>query len=158
MQLRYFYTLILFLCTVNPALSVDAEWYVAVYGENFQLVDGASATPAVPAGVFLEQSFVGKVMYVRSQEYYELDQFRPNNPTDTSNSISTATESADASMVASESPSEVPQNTEFGPLVDTGLQYHLNGDFRGWYCANLYVLPMGERVYRLRCEEDMSHE
>lgn len=45
---------------------------------------------------------------------------------------------------------------KFGPLPDSGLQCYLHDDYFGWACPALYVLPLGGRVYRLRCDSVMK--
>ena len=120
-----------------------------------QLAAGAAGENAVNDGVFLSTDFVGKIIFVRVQEGYELDGFRPPDSAQSNQNVATASETMDASVPAA-APEE-PSMEEFGPLSDSGLQYYLNYDYFGWICAALYVKPMGDRVYRLRCDNDMEH-
>lgn len=135
--------------------AAEPTWFVAVYGENMQLISGASGTPSVEEGVFLDTNYVGTEIYVRVIEGYELDGFRPYESGSSgavSDSVSEATGSA-----ASSSPATVELTSEFGPLADTGVQYYLNDDYFGWFCPALFVKPMGNGVDRLRCDTEMSH-
>ena len=132
----------------------EPSWFVAVYGENMQLISGASSTMTVVDGVFLDPTFVGAEIYVRVEPGYELDGFRPSGQTSTATVASAVAQSAGD---AAHNASETQPNSEFGPLVDTGVQYFKNGDFFGWYCTGLFVQPVGDRVYRLRCNEQMRH-
>jgi hypothetical protein len=121
-----------------------------------QLISGASTTADdVTDGVFLSTDFVGTMIYVRVQKGYELDQFRPYESASSGDTVAGASESADSAAAASE-PEEQSMG-EFGPLSDTGLQYYLNDDYFGWYCSEMYVQPMGDNVYCLRCNEKMKH-
>lgn len=153
--MRFLAFLLMAVCAISSALGAETEWYVVVYGENFQTITGASTSESIEDGQFLGDEFVGHEIFVRSAEYYELDQFRPAD--------SSATGSTQAAMISSDasSASEVDSpapGTEFGPLPDTGLTYVMDGDFRGWTCPELYVTPLGERVYRLRCDQEMRLE
>lgn len=130
-------------------------WFVSVYGESMQLISGASGTADVTDGVFLSSDFVGKEIYVRVQEGYELDGFRPYESAQGGDMISSVSETMDASAQAA-APNEQSMS-EFGPLTDTGLQYYLNDDYFGWICPEMFVQPMGDRVYRLRCNSEMEH-
>ena len=133
-------------------------WFVSVYGENMQLVAAAAAeADELQNDVFLSTDFVGTTIYVRVQEGYELDGFRPYESASSSSMVATVSESMDASAPAVE-PEEQSMD-EFGPLSDTGLQYYLNDSYFGWLCAQMYVQPLGDRVYRLRCndKEPMKH-
>ena len=140
----------------STVLAEEPIWFVAVYGENMQLISGASSTADVVDGVFLDTDYVGTEIYVRVQEGYELDGFRPHEST-TSNGMSSAVSEA-ADMAASSAPSEPEPTSEFGPLTDTGVQYYVNGDYFGWFCDALFVKPMGNGVDRLRCDNEMSHD
>lgn len=133
----------------------DAQWFVAVYGESMQLISGASATADVTDGVYLSTDFAGTEIYVRVQKGYELDGFRPYESASSSDMVSSITESADAAAPATEP--EEQSKDEFGPLTDTSVQYYVNFDYFGWDCSEMYVQPMGERVYRLRCGKEMKH-
>ncbi len=155
--MRRFCLVVFVLCIGLTTEANDKSWYVVVFGENFQTVTGASATADIVDGQFLDVGFVGKEIYVRSEEYYELDQFRPDTPAASGSGVAVATMS-EGSMAANNTPEEPAPTSEFGPLTDTGLQYVSNEDFRGWYCAQLYVKPLGNRTYRLRCEIDMQHD
>ncbi len=153
MQIKLLAMFSLILWSVVSA--AEPIWFVAVYGENMQLISGASGTPNVEEGVFLDKKFVGTEIYVRVKDGYELDGFRPLESASSgavSDSISEAADSA-----ASSSPAEVKPTSEFGPLTDTGVQYYQNNDYFGWFCAALFVKPMGNGVDRLRCDEEMSH-
>ncbi|MES9825427.1 MAG: hypothetical protein ABW127_13450 [Candidatus Thiodiazotropha endolucinida] len=79
--MRIIYLQLLLFCLVMIAEAADTNWFVAVYGEHFQLVTGISEDANVENGERLDLGFVGKVIYVRSEEFYELDQFRPVNAT-----------------------------------------------------------------------------
>ncbi len=130
----------------------DAKWFVNVYGGNFQHITGASGiADGVKDGAFLSTDFVGTMIYVRVQKGYELDQFRPYESASSDDMISSVSESTDASAQAA-APEEESLD-EFGPLWDTSLQYYLNDDYFGWGCSEMYVQPMGDRVYRLRCND-----
>ena len=59
------------------AKAEDPIRFASAYGENMQLISGASATDDVKDGVFLSTDFVGTKNYVRVQKGYELDGFRP---------------------------------------------------------------------------------
>ncbi len=133
------------------AKAEDPMWFVSVYGENMQFIAGASATADVKDGVFLSTDFVGTKIYVRVQKGYELDGFRPYEPASSSDMVASVSESADSAARASE-PEEQSMD-EFGPLGDTGLQYYLNDDYFGWLCSQMYVQPMGDGVYCLRCDD-----
>ncbi len=154
--MRIIHLLLLLSCLAMIAEAADTNWFVAVYGEQFQLVTGISEDANVEDGERLDLGFVGKVIYVRSEEYYELDQFRPVNATGRDGS-STAMAS-EATAAADNSTKEPTSMAEFGPLPDTGVQYVMDGDFRGWNCSKLYVKPLGDRTYRLRCPTAMKHE
>ncbi len=134
------------------AKAEDPIWFVSVYGENMQLISGASATADVKAGVFLSTDFVGNIIYVRVQKGYELDQFRPYESASSGDMVDSVSESA-----ARASEPEEQSMDEFGPLSDTGLQYYLNDDYFGWVCSQMYVLPLGDGVYCLRCNDKMKH-
>ena len=134
----------------------DAKWFVNVYGGNFQHITGASGiADGVKDGAFLSTDFVGTMIYVRVQKGYELDQFRPYESASSDDMVTSVSESADSAAPASE-PEEQSMD-EFGPLSDTGLQYYLNDDYFGWNCSQMYVQPMGDNVYCLRCNEKMKH-
>ncbi len=133
----------------------EPMWLVSVYGENMQLISGASSTADVTDGEFLSTDFVGTEIYVRAQEGYELDGFRPYKAPSGAATVSSVTESADA-MIGAAEPAEKPMD-EFGPLADSGLLYSLDYNYVGWECSAMYVQPMGDRVYRLRCDETMKH-
>lgn len=137
------------------AKAEDAQWFVSVYGESMQLISGASATANIVDGVYLDKEFVGTEIYVRVQEGYELDTFRPYDSASADDNVTSVSESMDASASATEP--EDQSMDEFGPLTDTGLQYYLNYDYFGWICSELYVQPMGGLDYRLRCEDPMKH-
>ena len=137
------------------AWAEDPIWFVAVFGENMQLITGASGTEQVVDGVFLDTNYVGTEIYVRVAEGYELDGFRPHEST-VSDAVSGPVSATEDAAAGSESPEASPVS-EFGPLTDTGVQYFLNGDYFGWICDALYVKPMGNGVDRLRCEKTMSH-
>ena len=137
------------------AKAEDPIWFVAVYGESMQLISGASDTADVQDGTFLSTDFEGNEIYVRVQKGYELDGFRPYESASGGDMISSMSESADASAQSAEA--EEQSMDEFGPLVDTGLQYYVNDDYFGWYCSQMYVQPMGDLVYRLRCNKTMKH-
>ena len=137
------------------AIADSPIWFVSVYGENMQLISGASGTADVKDGVFLSNDFAGKEIYVRVQEGYELDGFRPYESAQGGDMVSSMSESLDASAQAA-TPKEQPRD-EFGPLSDSGLQYYLDDDYFGWVCSEMYVQPMGDRVYRLRCKSEMKH-
>lgn len=130
-------------------------WFVAVYGENMQPITGASSTLDVVDGVFLDPEYVGTEIYVRVEKGYELDGFRP--PDNTSTTAVSGAISEVAGGAAASAPAEAKPRSEFGPLTDTGVQYYLDGDYFGWFCAALYVKPMGNGVDRLRCDNEMSH-
>ncbi len=134
------------------AKAEDPIWFVPVYGENMQLISAASATADVKAGVFLSTDFVGNIIYVRVQQGYELDQFRPYESASSGDMAESVSESA-----ARASAPEEESMDEFGPLSDTGLQYYLNDDYFGWVCSQMYVLPLGDGVYCLRCNDKMKH-
>lgn len=133
----------------------DAQWFVSVHGESMQLISGASATADVTDGVYLGTDYAGTEIYVRVQEGYELDGFRPYESASSDDMLTSVSESMDSSAPAA-APEEQSMD-EFGPLTDTGLQYYLNYDYFGWFCSAMYVQPMGERVYRLRCNDEMTH-
>lgn len=154
--MRVFCLFTFVVCTALTAEAADKQWFVAVYGENFQHVTGASATADIKDGQFLDPGFTGREIYVRSQEHYELDQFRPKSATDSGNMPATA--GSEAISAAQNSPVEPMLTSEFGPLVDTGLLYAASGDFHGWSCSQLFVKPLGGKTYRLRCQIDMKHE
>ncbi len=131
-------------------------WFVSVYGESMQLILSASANVEdLEDGVFLSTDFVGTMIYVRVQEGYELDQFRPYESASSDDMAASVSESADSAARAS-APEEQSMD-EFGPLSDTGLQYYLNDDYFGWLCSQMYVLPLGDGVYCLRCNDKMKH-
>jgi len=131
-------------------------WFVSVFGESMQLISGASAkADDVKDGVFLSTDFVGTMIYVRVQKGYELDQFRSYESASDGDMASSVSESTDASAAAT-APEEQSMD-EFGPLSDTGLQYYLNDDYFGWLCSQMYVKPMGDGVYCLRCDDKMKH-
>ena len=137
------------------AKAEDPMWFVSVYGENMQLIAGAAGNDMVTDGVFLSKDFVGKKIYVRVQEGYELDGFRPYESASGGEMVASVSESMDA---ASQAPAPEEQSMdEFGPLSDSGLQYYLNDDYFGWICSEMYVKPMGDRVYCLRCDSEMEH-
>ena len=139
--------------TYIETLHAEVQWYVNVLGENQQLITGASVTPNITDGKFLDKKFKGKKFYVRVQEHYELDGFRQKTNTSASSSGS-----ASASMAA-EAASATEQKqlmTKFGPLTDSGLEMHVSGDFHGWYCSHLYVTPRGKREYELSCNDEMK--
>lgn len=138
-----------------PAKAADPIWFVSVHGENMQLISGASSTADVQDGVYLSSDFSGTEIYVRVQEGYELDGFRPYDSAGNADKGSSVSESMDASARAA-APQEQSMN-EFGPLVDSGLQYYMNDDYFGWACPELYVQPLGDRLYRLRCDSEMQH-
>ena len=139
----------------SVAWAEEPIWFVAVFGESMQLIAGASSTEQVIDGVFLDPSYVGTEIYVRAQEGYELDGFRPEESS-SSDAVSATMSVAEDSAASSASPEAKP-TSEFGPLTDTGVQYYLNGDYFGWFCDLLYVKPMGNGVDRLRCDQAMSH-
>ena len=155
-RMRKISLILLTLCIATSAEAADKQWFVSVFGENLQPVTGASANNKITDGTFLDLAFVGKEIYVRSKEHYELDQFRQEKTNKSDRGSASA--AGDAAAVASSSPEKVALTTEFGPLADTGLQYAINGDFRGWYCPQLFVKPLGDKTYRLRCETDMRHD
>lgn len=126
-------------------------WFVSVYGERMQHITGAAAKPPVKDGEFLSTDFVGTMIYVRVQKGYELDGFRPYESASSDDMVASVSESADSAAPASE-PEEQSMD-EFGPLSDTGLQYYLNDDYFGWLCSQMYVQPMGDGVYCLRCND-----
>ena len=70
--------------------------------------------------------------------------------------VASVSESADSAARASE-PEEQSMD-EFGPLSDTGLQYYLNDDYFGWLCSQMYVQPMRDGVYCLRCNDKTPME
>jgi hypothetical protein len=150
---------LLILASLVFSVAAKAEvpiWFVSVYGESMQLISGASAkADGVKDGVFLSIDFVGTVIYVRVQKGYELDGFRPYESTSSGDRVTGVSESTDASAQAA-APEEQSMD-EFGPLSDTGLQYFLNDDYFGWNCSEMHVQPMGDGVYRLRCNEKMKH-
>ena len=149
---------LLILASLTFTVAVKAAepmWFVSVYGENMQLISGASSTAEVKDGVFLSSDFEGTEMYVRVQEGYELDGFRPYDYAQNSSNDASVSESMDASAQAA-APREQLMD-EFGPLSDSGLQYYLNDDYFGWFCSELFVQPIGDRVYRLRCADTMKH-
>ncbi len=150
--LFFLLSLLIFLPSFSQA--ADKKWYVTVYGEHFQPITGASVSSSVKDGSFLDSQFIGKELYVRSEEHYELDEFRPKTATNSTGGSAVVQGGA----VAMNSPEQPMLMTEFGPLVDTALQYQHSGDFHGWYCDRLYVKPMGQRVFRLRCDSPMKHE
>ncbi len=139
------------------AKAEDPIWFVSVYGENMQLISGASATADVKDGVFLSTDFVGTKIYVRVQEGYELDGFRPYESASSSDMVASVSESMDSATPASAPEGE--SMDEFGPLSDTGVQYYLNDDYFGWVCSQMYVLPLGDGLYCLRCNDkkEMKH-
>jgi len=139
----------------TAAKAGDAQWFVSVHGESMQLISGASATADIVDGVYLDEDFVGTEIYVRVQEGYELDGFRPYDAVSADINITSVSETMDSSAAAAE-PEEQSMD-EFGPLTDTGLQYYLNYDYFGWVCSELYVQPMGGLDYRLRCKDPMEH-
>lgn len=148
--------LILVLLIVSAAANADdPPWFVSVFGESMQLISGASATANVIDGAFLGTDFVGTEIYVRVQEGYELDAFRPYESASSDDMFASVSESMDSS--ASAAAPEEQSMDEFGPLADTGLQYYLNDNYFGWFCSEMYVLPLGNLVYRLRCNDEMSH-
>ncbi len=141
--------LILALLVLSVAAKATVPiWFVSVYGENMQLISGASATADVKDGVFLSTDFVGTMIYVRVQKGYELDQFRPYESASSDDMVACVSESA-----ARASEPEEQSMDEFGPLSDTGLQYYLNDDYFGWLCSQMYVQPMGDGVYCLSCND-----
>lgn len=142
----------------SPVLAGEPQWAVVVYGENYQMISAASATAEMPDGQFLADGFTGKEIFVRSQQYYELDQFRPaNNAGATSGAaVSSAAEAAD--MAAAPSAPEAGDMSPFGPLADTGVVKIQDGHFLGWYCDGLFVTPLGGRQYKLSCAENMSQQ
>ncbi len=150
---------LLILASLVFSVAAKAEgpiWFVSVYGESMQHISGASAkADDVEDGVFLSTDFVGTMIYVRVQKGYELDQFRPYESASSDDMVTSVSESADSAAPASE-PEEQSMD-EFGPLSDTGLQYYLNDDYFGWNCSQMYVQPMGDNVYCLRCNEKMKH-
>lgn len=146
----------------SAAMAAEPIWFVAVYGESMQHISGASGTPNVEDGVYLDTDFVGTEIYVRTVEGYELDGFRPYEsatPSAATSSISAAASSVSEATdsVPSASAPEAEATSEFGPLSDTGVQYYVNYDYFGWTCDALYVKPMGDGVDRLRCDTEMSH-
>ena len=153
--MRMTLTLIATVLVVVTARADEPMWFVSVYGENLQLVSAASEDANVEDGVFLGTDFVGTVIYVRAKEGYELDGFRPYDSSSSAAAVSSVSESMDAA--AAPSASEAPSMDEFGPLTDTGLQYYQNDNYFGWSCDAMYVQPMGNRVYRLRCNDEMEH-
>ncbi len=149
---------LLILAALVFSVAAEAEvpiWFVSVYGESMQLISGASGTADVNDGVFLSTDFVGTMIYVRVQKGYELDGFRPYESASSGDMVAGVSESADSAAPASE-PEEQSMD-EFGPLSDTGLQYYLNDDYFGWVCSQMYVQPMGDGVYCLRCNKKMKH-
>ncbi|MGI9327633.1 MAG: hypothetical protein ACR2PZ_20610 [Pseudomonadales bacterium] len=149
------------LILVSLFLSIAAKaavpiWFVSVYGESMQLISGAAGAAEVTDGVFLGTDFVGTEIYVRVQEGYELDGFRPYESASNDDMAASVSESALDSSAQAVAPEEQSMD-EFGPLSDTGLQYYVNDDYFGWICSEMYVQPMGDRVYRLRCEDSMEH-
>ena len=134
--------------------AADRQWFVAVYGENFEPVVGASADEDVTEGEFLSDDFVGKVMYVKIEKDYSLIQYYSAPVTDIA-SGSASMSTSDASVA--NSPQDTGPIGEYGPLVDTGLQYVLDGGFYGWECSHLFVTHLGGQVHRLRCDETMRH-
>ena len=137
------------------AAAAERTWYVTLHGgENMQLIAGAAGTPAVADRQFLDAGFVGKTIYVRTLPGYELAGFRPPEPAQNT----AAAASVSASATASASPEADTPTTEFGPIPDSGLQYHQDGDFFGWHCDALFIKPMGNGIDRLRCDEPMRFD
>lgn len=136
------------------AVAEKPEWYVVVYGENHLITLGASANGDVIDGKFLAEDFSGKEIFVHTHQDYSLSQFGKK---ETTYSGSSTVSSEDAmAAVASSAPEEEEPTTEFGPLADSGVTMFSNGDFKGWYCDQLYVTPLGSDRFKLRCDEVMS--
>lgn len=135
----------------------EAQWFVSVYGENMQQITGASVTADVQDGKFLEESFSGKKIYVRCEEHYELDQFRPSSASTTGGTASAAVVASDEAATSNTTGTEIDMSS-FGPLVDSGVMKFSNDDFKGWYCSHLYVTPLGGRDYELSCDKKMVFE
>ncbi len=136
--------------------SNEPTWFVSVHGESMQLISGAAATPQVSDGVFLDKDYAGNLIYVRTVKGYELDGFRPIESEGAVTATSMVSEAADSA--ANTGLVKAKPSSEFGPMTDTGVQYILNHDYFGWYCAKMYVKPMGNGVDRLRCDKEMRHE
>ncbi|MEW8030381.1 MAG: hypothetical protein AB2792_09780 [Candidatus Thiodiazotropha sp.] len=154
--MRIIYPFLLLSCLAMTVEAAGTNWYVAVYGEHFQLVTGISEDANVEDGEVLDLGFVGRVIYVHSEKYYELDRFRSSNRTGRDGG--SAAVASEAIATANKSTKEPISMTEFGPLPDTGVQYVIDGDFHGWNCPQLYVKPLGDSIYRLRCPSEMKHE
>ncbi len=158
MKNRRLFSILFILMSFSASIcSAEAYWYVNILGDNHQLIEGASTTPNIVAGSFVDKSFVGKKLYVQSKEHYELDSFRPkpveNNGGAVSGSMSASADEASVSATKEEN-----LTTKFGPLTDSGLEIAQNGDFHGWWCSNLYVTPLGGRKYELSCNETMKYQ
>jgi hypothetical protein len=149
------FSAVLFFIFANTAHAAEEQWFVAVYGEQHEPITGASSTSAIIDGEFLANDFVGKEIYVRIQQDYSLLQYAPKT---TSVSPIGSAVAAKESAIAANSTKQTPQPISEFELVDSGLTIYVNEDFKGWYCSRLHVTPLGNKEFKLRCNEEMQQQ